>query len=572
MKKDLLKVVQDNIEKDSGSAEQLAAVYNLKLQLELIKKVNLKSILKNYKSISIKRIWIPRSNGKARPMSIPSIRDRILQKIILFAILPIAEYQADSNSFGFREDRNPHQVISILRDFFLRFSKMNPPTKRSIPRKVSSETYENATGQKFSIKGGNMGGLRKSERQYKRFYYLFYPKPQENTNKQYTQYTKYLNVDIVSCFENISHKSILELTPVANKYLFLLKTWLKTTIVGSESMDSHKIIRFESLSGIPQGFIIGPIVCNIVLDGLEQALYKICLKFSYYQLNTKQKKFGEQNIGIKNLVTKRETDIICVRYADDILIFGLTNRAILEKIKNELVTFLRSRGLKLLKPTGNIKVFCPGNSFRYLGFEFCFPDYKRNSIKLNKGRFTKYKYDVTTMCNHRYSEYHRSNPFIKIDSDKFAKIKSKARKLFERKLASEPLNTIINKQNSFIRSICNYYSISRECRMQLDSLEPFFYKQMWKIIKQKFGSKPKKIAFIKSEFLKKGRFCYKRAFQLKPSDVTLYSSKNIFWVCSSQDFLNLNKYLDYEVIDEFKRNKRIGFSLNPLRYHTASDK
>ena len=82
------------------------------------------------------------------------------------------------------------------------------------------------------------------------------------------------------------------------------------------------------------------------------------------------------------------------------------------------------------------------------------------------------------MCNYRYSEYHRSNPYIKIDAKKFAEIKLKARKLFARSLASEPLNTIINKQNSFIRGICNDYSISRECRMQLNSLEPFFYKRM----------------------------------------------------------------------------------------------
>ena len=337
-------------------------------------------------------------------------------------------------------------------------------------------------------------------------------------------------------------------------------------------MDSQKIICFKPLSGIPQGSIIGPILCNVVLDGLEPSLYQICLENPHYQLNKEQQKFAEQKIGIKNLVTKRETNITCVRYADNIIIFGLTNQAILEKIENELVRFLQSRGLELKNPTNNIKVFCPGTSFKYLGFKFCFPDYKRSSKKLNKGRFTKYIYDITAMCNYRYSEYHRSNPYIIIDTGKFAETKLKARKLFVRSLASEPLNTIINKQNSFIRGICNYYSISRECRMQLDSLEPFFYKQMWKIVKQKFGSKPKKVSFIKSEFIQKGRFCYKRAIQLKPSDVDPYSSLNIYWIRPSQKFLNLNKYLDWKAIDEFNRKKRIGLSLNPLRYDTAFDK
>lgn len=572
VKKDLPKIVKDNIIEDSKLAEQLATEYNLKLQLELIKKVNLKSIRKNYKPISTKRIWIPKSNNKARPIGIPSLRDRVLQKIILFAILPIVEYQSDPNSFGFREDRNPHQAISIVANSIIRFSKINQPTKRSSSKKVSAEIYKKSTGRKFIIRGGNIGGIRKSKRQHRKFYYVFSDKLQESKIKQYTPYTKYLNVDIVGCFDNISHKAILELTPITSKYLFLLKAWLRTPIVGPESMGSKKIIRFEPLSGVPQGSIIGPIVCNVVLDGLEQTLYKICLENSHYELNPEQQNFAKQKIGIKNLVVKRETNITCVRYADDILIFGLSNREIFKKIENELVKFLQSRGLELEKSTGNVKVFCPGNSFKYLGFEFCFPDYKGNSKKLNKGRFTKYRYDITSMCNHRYSEYHRSNPYIVVDSSKLAKIKLKVRKLFVRSLASEPLNVIINKQNSLIRGICNYYSISRESRIQLDSLEPFFYKQMWKTVKKKFGSKPKKISFIKLEFIKENRFCYKRAIQLKPSDVKPYSSLNIFWICPSQEFLNLNKYLDRKAINEFNRKKRIGISLNTLRYDTTFDK
>jgi hypothetical protein len=118
----------------------------------------------------------------------------------------------------------------------------------------------------------------------------------------------------------------------------------------------------------------------------------------------------------------------------------------------------------------------------------------------------------------------------------------------------------------------NYYSISRECRMQLDSLEPFFYKRMWKTVKQKFSSKPKTVSFIKCAFTQKGRFCYKRAIQFKPSDVKPYFSQNIFWIGLSQKFLNLSKYLDWKAIDEFNKKKRIGLSLNLLRYDTVFDK
>lgn len=358
---------------------------------------------------------------------------------------------------------------------------------------------------------------------------MFSPnKLKEKSLLQYTPYVKYLNVDIVGCFDNIAHSSILEFTPIADKYVFLMKAWLKAPVVGFEAIYSDKIIRIIPKAGIPQGSIIGPIICNIVLDGLEQVLYKVCIENPYYNLNHSQQLFAKNKIGVKNLNVERETNVTCIRFADDIFIFGLANKVIFEKIENKLVGFLKSRGLSLTKPTGNVKVFCPGNSFKYLGFEFCFPDYKRSSKKLNNGRFTKFRWDITSMCNQRVSAYHRSNPYIRIISKKLVLIKDKVRKLFVRSLASSPINIIINKNNSLIRGICNYYSISRECRLQLNALEPYFYKKLWKVIKQKFGSKPKKISFIKSKFIRKGRFVYKRAIQLKPYDIKPYSSLNIF--------------------------------------------
>jgi len=301
-------------------------------------------------------------------------------------------------------------------------------------------------------------------------------------------------------------------------------------------------------------------------------LYKVCLENPYYNLNFKQQLFAKNKIGIENLTVKRETNVTCLRFADDIFIFGLVNKTILEKIEIKLVEFLKSRGLSLIKSTGNVKVFCPGNSFKYLGFEFCFPDYKKNRKKLNNGRFTKHRWDITSMCNHRISAYHRSNPYIKITTEKLALIKDKARKLFVRSLASQPLNVIINQNNALIRGVCNYYSISRECRLQLDALEPYFYRQLWKVVKQKFRSKPKKISFIKSQFIRKGRFIHKRAIQLKPCDIKPNSSLNISWVRAPQNFFDLNIYMDKEIIETFNRSKRIGINLHPLNYYNDYDK
>lgn len=573
VKKDLPKFILDNLAEDSKLAKLQADEFNLKLQIDLIKKVNMKSIRKNYKSKSVKRVWVPKSNSKYRPLGIPTIRDRILQKIFQLVILPIAEYQADSNSFGFREHRSAHQAIAIIADSVTRHSKINQPNKRSVPSKVSADTYKNTRKPKFKIKGGNIGGSRKSKREYHKSYYVFSSKElKKKTLLQYKSYVKYLNVDIVGCFDNIAHFSILEFTPIANKYLFLLKAWLKAPVVGPEAIDSKKVTRSIPKAGVPQGSIIGPVICNIVLDGLEQILYKVCLENPCYNLNSKQQLFAKNKIGVENLMVERETNVTCLRFADDIFIFGLINKTILEKIEIKLVEFLKSRGLSLIKSTGNVKVFCPGNSFKYLGFEFCFPDYKKSREKLNNSRFTKYRWDITSMCNHRISAYHRSNPYVRIIAEKLALIKDKARKLFVRSLASQPLNAIINQNNALIRGVCNYYSISRECRLQLDALEPYFYRQLWKVVKQKFGSKPKKISFIKSQFIRKGRFVYKRAVQLKPCDIKPNSSLNISWVRTPQKILDLNIYMDKEIIETFNRNKQIGINLNPLNYYNEYNK
>ena len=117
---ELLRAAWERTRKDGalGVDGQTAADYAVNLEENLLSLLE-RAKSGSYRAPPVRRVYIPKGRGERRPLGLPTLEDKILQRAVLMLLEPVYEQDFLPCSYGFRRGRSAHQAVEAIRNWLM---------------------------------------------------------------------------------------------------------------------------------------------------------------------------------------------------------------------------------------------------------------------------------------------------------------------------------------------------------------------------------------------------------------------------------------------------------------------